>query len=182
MKTSHRQYLILSLALFALGILFYSWYNEIIIIRLPFKKVGTPVEQEQSQRKPSKLTFWNGESLVTEERELLASRNTIRTLHDLITSWLTIQDEEKLMAKKVSLQFILIDTSGKEASISFDRNPLLKEKSILEKLMWIEGLLRTVKDTGTKLQSIRFLVHGKALQDSHLDFSSAWPISGYLKK
>jgi hypothetical protein len=177
----NKSYLILSLLLFGVGLLFYSWYNELIIIRLPFKKIGTPVSHDQSQKKLSTLTFFNGDTFTTEQRELLISENSIKTLNDLITTWLTIQEEEQIIHKKVALHSILLDNTGKEAFISFDRNPLLKDASIYDKYNWIESLLKTIKDNVTSVQTVRFLVQGKPLPDYHLDFNVAWHITGYIK-
>ncbi len=177
LKSLHYAYL--SLALFLVGMLFYGIYNELIIVRLPFKRVGTPVEQNESQRKLTKLIYWNGETFATEEKELLYSKNSLQTLNGLIASWLTVQEEEHFMPKKVTLQSVMVDASGHESYISFDRNPLPKEKSAYQKLLWVEGLLKTIKQSGIPIESIRLLVYSKPLHDTHLDFSHPWPISGY---
>ena len=47
--------------------------------------------------------------------------------------------------------------------------------------MWIEELLKTIKESGIPVQTIRLLVYSKPLQDNHLDFSHSWPISGYSR-
>lgn len=174
-----RHYLYMSIALFVAGLLFYGLYNEMIILRLPFKASRQPIEQSQSQRKVMKLTYWNGKSYAHEEKEILYSTNSAQTLTDLITSWLSMLEEEKMMPKKVSLQSVMLDSTGQEAFISFDRNPLLKEKSTFQKLMWIEGLLKTIKDSGVPLKSVHILVYAKPLNDAHLDFNHAWPLAGY---
>ena len=174
-----RHYLLLSIVLFCAGLLFYSLFNEILLIRLPFKTSLNPLDQDQSQRKITKFFVWNGETYVTEEKEILYSDNTIRTLENIVSSWLTVLEEEKLMPKKVSLQSIMISSSGKEAYISFDRNPLTKDKSIYHKIKWIEGLLKTFKESKLSIESVHFLVHAKPLNDVHLDFNHSWPLHGY---
>ena len=172
-------YLYLSIILFIIGMLFYGMYNEMIIIRLPFKRIGTAVQHDESQRKSVKLTYWNGEAFTIDDKELLFSKNTLRTLHDLIATWLIIQEEEHFMPKKVALQSVMLDASGTEAFISFDRNPLPKEKSINQKLLWIEGLLKTIKDSTLAILKVRLLASVKPLHDAHLDFTHSWPIAGY---
>lgn len=171
----------MSIALFIGGLFFYGLYNELIILRLPFKASRQPTELGQSQRKLMKLTYWNGEAFATEEKEILYSSNSTRTLTDLINSWLSTLEEEHLMPKKVSLQSVMLDASGQEAFISFDRNPLLKEKSTYQKLMWVEGLLKTIQGSGIPLKTVRLLVYAKPLNDTHLDFNHAWPLSGYSR-
>ena len=174
-----RRYFAISFALFIIGILFYGIYNELIIIRLPFRGKPTPLEQSLSQRKNLKLIYWNGDSFATDEKELIFSENTVKTLTELTTSWLNLLETEELLPKKVTVQSVMIDASGHEAFISFDRNPLTKEQATRDKLLWIEGLLRTIKQSGLPITSVRFLVYAKPLNDTHLDFSHAWPISGY---
>lgn len=159
--------------------LFYGIYNELIIIRLPFKKIGIPVEQGKSQRKTMKLTYWNGDTLLNEEKELLFSTNRARTLYDLTSSWLAIQEEEQLLPKKISLQSVMLDASGHEAFISFDRSPFAKGASIHQKLLWVESFLTTIKQNGLPIKTVRLLVYAKPLSDIHLDFSHPWPIEGY---
>ena len=181
------QYLYLSLGLFCSGMIFYGIYNEIIIFRMPFKRVGTPIEQSTSVRKMIKLIFWNGEAWEKEEKEILYSQDTITTVHHVLTAWLAVQEEEHPESKsqatgpqKVTLQFIMLDASGREASISFDRSPLPKEASTAEKLLWVEGMLKTLQESGLSLQTVRLLVYAIPLEDQHLDFTHPWPLSGYF--
>ena len=178
---STRQYLILSGCTLLAGILFYGIYNELIVFHLPSKRGTQPLE-EQVTHKNIPLIFWKNGSFLTEEKELLIRPNRQRTLNDLLTSWLNLLEEEHILKKKVSIQSIMLDASGSEASISFDRNPLGKEDSTYQKLMTLEGLLTTIKSSGLPLTSVRFLVNYKTINDPHLDFSHPWPITGYSKQ
>ena len=131
------------------------------------------------KRKAVNLTYWNGTKWVTEEKGVILSSQVSRTLQDLVTSWLGLLEEDRRMPKKISLQSAMIDRTGTEAFISFDRNPLAKEQSTFDKLLSIEGLLRTIRTSGLPLQTVRFLVNAKPLTDIHLDFSHSWPVTGY---
>ncbi len=177
-----RQYLVISLVTLVIGMLFYGLYNELIIIRLPSKKGGSIIEHSTSQRKTTKLIYWNNSSFVTEEKGVLISTDLTTTLYNLIMSWLTLLEEENPRQKKVSVQSIMLDKTGTELFLSFDRNPLTKELSTYQKLCWIEGLLRTLALQNLPIKTVQFLVHHKPLNDPHLDFSHAWPITGYLKR
>jgi hypothetical protein len=90
-------------------------------------------------------------------------------------------DEERLMSKKVSLQSVILTPNEKDAYLSFDRYPFSPESPTVEKFMWVEGLLKTLRDNGISLQGVRFLVHHQEMLDSHLDFSNPWPGIGFLK-
>jgi len=81
----------------------------------------------------------------------------------------------------VSLQNVLISIDETEVYISFDRNLLNEENSTKEKLMLIESLLKTLRDNEITVQQVHLLVHHQEMLDSHLDFSHAWPIIGFLK-
>jgi hypothetical protein len=63
--------------------------------------------------------------------------------------------------------------------LSFDRSPFPTEWTTYEQWMWIESLLKTVRDNDIRIQRIRFLVHHQELIDYHLDFSNPWPIIGF---
>ena len=170
-------YLLLSSLALVGGLLFYGLYNDLILIRLPSQ--GSTPFTTITQRKPVKLIYWNNRAFVSEEKEILFSSIT-ETLTNLIKTWLSLLEEEGLMLKKVSVQSVKIDESGRELYLSFDRNPLPKEHSTYQKLQWLEGLLRTIKESGLPITSVRFLVYAKPLNDHHLDFSQPWPVSGYL--
>ncbi len=172
-------YLLISLSALCAGTIFYGMYNDFIIIRFPLKNVPSALTTT-AQKKNFKLFYWAQGKWHMEEKELLA-QNAVKTLTYIIASWLALLEDERVMDKKVSVQSVLIDALGTEAYISFDRNPFSKESSIYQKLMWIEGLLKTIRENGIPLKTIRFLVHHKPLQDQHLDFSSSWPISGYIQ-
>jgi hypothetical protein len=89
-------------------------------------------------------------------------------------------DEEQIMKEKICLQSVSLAINERDAVISFDRVPFNDQSSCFEKWMWVEGLLKTIKESGLILQSIRFLVHHQELVDTHLDFSNPWPGNGLL--
>ena len=170
-------YISLSLTAFFLGILLLSLHKNWIIIRLPIK---TQIKQvKHVNKKTVKLIYWD-RKWDKEELELIWSDDISQNLHYLINTWLTLLDEEKVMSKKVSLQSALL--SNKDAYLSFDRNPFNPEDSTFEKWMWVEGLLKTIKQNDIILQNVYLLTHHQTIIDDHLDFSRPWPITGFLKE
>lgn len=135
----------------------------------------------QITKKKVTRVYWHNESWHAEETELLWSEDKAEIVLRLITSWLSLLDEEKVMEKKVSVQSAVLTQSGVEVYLSFDRNPFNKNQSTYEKLMWIEGILKTIRENGIHIQQIQFLVHHQPLHDFHLDFSNPWPITGFLE-
>ena len=166
------------------GVLLFAYHQHWIIFSYP--SYNAKIEQQNATshitKKNVNLIFWHNEKWNSEYIELIWSDDIAHNLHYLINSWLTLLDEEHVMNKKVTLQSALLSSSGQEAYASFDRKPFNKEASTFGKWMWIEGLLKTIRDNGIQLQKINFLVHHQPLHDNHLDFSNPWPIAGFLEQ
>lgn len=163
-----------------MGILFFAFLQNWIIIRLP----TTATHKQHAPtitKKTVQLIFWHNNKWNTEKTDLIWSEKKDHNLYYLINSWLSLLDEEEIMTKKVSLQTALLVSSGQEAYLSFDRNPLDKERSTFDKWMWIEGLLKTIRENNITIQKVRLLVHHQPLHDNHLDFSKPWPLIGFIK-
>ena len=175
-----KNYLILSGITLCIGMIFYGLYNDLIIIHLPIKKGAVAINLGSAKSKTIKLAYPQGDELLIEEKEIVITNNLQRTLNDVIHSWLSLLEEEQLLQKKATIQSILLDTSGTEAFISFDRNILEKNQSAYHKLLLVESLLKTLRENDILLKTVRLLVNSKPLNDPHLDFSHSWPITGYL--
>jgi hypothetical protein len=177
--TPRNKIIFFSLLGFCIGLLFLAFQNNIIIIRNPFAR-HLLQEQPGVEKKKVKLFYWHHDKWNNEEVDIIWAANKAQTLKYLIDSWLTLMDEEHLMEKKTSLQAVVLGSSENDIFLSFDRNPLSREGTIFEKWMWLEGLLKTIRDNDLKVQSIRFLVHHQDMYDTHLDFSNPWPSIGFL--
>ncbi len=164
------------------SVFYFAYNHQWIIFKNPFYSCyeKRTIERVMTQKKSIKHFFWHHDAWRQEIAEILWSDEKVHALSSLITSWLTILDEEKINIKKISLQSIAISATKQEVFCSFDRNPFSKQQSTFEKIMWIEGLMKSIRESGIKIQAIRFLVHHQPLIDTHLDFSNAWPIEGFL--
>jgi len=179
---SSKNYIFFSAVFFLLGTLLLAYNRGWVIFRFPSYKteVAQTVKQLRAHKKKVKLIFWHKKRWNNEVVEILKTDDAAYTLQNLVNSWLTLLDEEKIMKKKVTLQSALL-SENKEAYLSFDRNPFDETDMTYAKWMWIEGLLRTIKESGIPMQNINFLVHHQPMQDYHLDFSNPWPLSGFLR-
>lgn len=170
---------LISFFTFLLGIILFAIYHEWFIIRLP--QIGlSPTQQQLKTKKNVSLSFWYDDRWQTEEQNILWSNVTPHNLYTLTTSWLNTLDEEGVTAKKVILESVTASPSGNDAYISFDRNPFMKEWPAYTKWMWVEGLLKTIRENNIAVQHIYFLIRNKPLHDTQLEFSHAWPLTGYL--
>ncbi len=178
LKTDSFRYMAISLAMLLLGMIFYAFYNKLIIIRLPVRRSAL-FERRSAFRKRVHLWYFNGTSFVKDDKELIFSANTQSTLQDIVASWLSYVEEEQGLPQKTSVQSVMLDAQKNTAYISFDRSPFITKQSTYSKHMFLEGLLKTLKGSTIPLKKIQFLVHHKPLDDRDLDFSHAWTINGY---
>jgi hypothetical protein len=182
MKKQNRSILLISCIALVSGVVFYGIYNEIIIIRLPVKNVSSVIDKTASSRKKLSFFFWHKNTEMKEEKEIIYSTNPQICLFNIVAGWLSLAEEEELLKKKVSLQTVMLDSSGKDAFVSFDRSLFSKNDSIFSKFMTIESLLKTISASGVPVKQVHILVNYKPLQDQHIDFSHPWPLSGYIVK
>lgn len=168
----------LCLITLVLGILLYALQHQWIIVR------GTPIiytnQPQNKTKKICSLYYWHHHRWNTESQELIWSSHVHENIATLISSWLSALDTEQILPKKVILQSVTLAPHRQDAYLSFDRTIVPKEWSIHDKLMLIEGLLKTMRSNGIPLHRMYLLVHHQPLIDPHLDFSDAWPIAGFL--
>jgi len=162
-----------------IGMIMFALFQGWIIIRYP---CGANLHDKLTliptvSKKKVKLSFWNNDTWNNEETELIWSDDKADNIRYLINNLLNLMYEEDASSKKISLETVMISPAGQEAFLSFDRNPLRKEAPTYEKWMIIESILKTIQNNEIAIQSIRFLVHHKPLNDYHLDFSKAWAIN-----
>jgi hypothetical protein len=173
-----KKYLLLSLFSLSIGNILFLYFNEIIIINFPrliIKKDNTIV----AYKKNIKIFFWKNDKWNRESIDILWSENNSeQNIYQIINNWLLILDEEKILSKRVSLQSALINDST--LYISFDNTLFSQESSTYNKLIILESILKTLKESNLTVNYIYFLVHNEIMEDHHLDFSNAWPISGFL--
>jgi len=178
MKTHN--YIIISTATFMSGILSFALYNQWIIFRAPWNNHAVTDKVSVMQKKEVTHYYFHGDKWKTEKQELLWTEHTDKNIFQLINAWLTLLDEERITAKKITLQSVLISFAG-SAFLSFDHTFLPKEETIFKKWMIVEGLLKTLALNSIPVTHIQFLVQHQQMHDAHLDFSQLWPIHGFMK-
>lgn len=160
-----------------IGIFIYALHNEWIIL-----KIGSPNVQPVAQtiyKKNVSLFYWHHNNWVTEQESLLWHDQETTNIQSVITSWLSTMEAEQYSSKKLSLESVIVAPNN-HLYISFDRHPFSKESCTLDKLFWLEGLLKTLKYNNPSITFVHFLVHHKPLIDHHIECSNAWPIDGFL--
>lgn len=165
---------------FLIGMLYFATAYEFIIFN--FGLSGIPTTQQPAiQKKQITLFYWHQDTWHKEQTELLWPPDTTDALHYLVNSWLTLLDEEQVMNKKVAVQSVILTNSNKHALVSLDRTPFDNQQSAYAKWLWLEGLLKTIRQSGLILSHIQLLVHHQELLDDHLDLSRPWPLYGFVQ-
>jgi hypothetical protein len=180
MNNIPRFHIIIASASFVSALLFFAIYNQWILFSAPWTGAHAVSSSEVIQKKQITHYYFHGDKWKTEKQEMLWSNNAEKNIFQIVNAWLTVLDEERVIAKKIALQSALISTSGC-AYLSFDNNIAGKEEIIFKKWMLIEGLLKTIAANNIPVQHVQFLVHHQPLHDAHLDFSLPWPIHGFIK-
>lgn len=169
--------LLLSISLL-FALLFLAHRQEWLIINWPAR----PTEQSaatKTEKRSVKLYLYTQDRWKHESVDILWSEDKAQSAKYLVDAWLTWLEEEGADKDKVSLQAALLSPSGQELLLSFDRVPFTEEQSAYEKWHWVESLLKTIRDSGVKVQQVRLLVHHQPIEDYHLDFGRAWPLIGF---
>ncbi|MCL4361457.1 hypothetical protein M1446_03820 [Candidatus Dependentiae bacterium] len=173
----NKKYILIFLLSFFAGILFFAFYNEMIIFRWPYYKYED-VHLKKAQTQFVTLYWWQNNKWNTEKVEVLRFDDIPNTSYNILISWLNAVEEEKATGKKISLESVILDSTQNELYVSFTRNPFDKQSSTYNKWMFIEGILKTLRENNIKVNGVHFLAHHQPIQDFHLDFSKTWPIEG----
>ena len=166
----------LCVILFFLSILFFAWFNEYIIIN-PHRSQVANAHEASSTKKKVALYFYKND-WQQDSVHLLLSENDALNAQLIIGRWLEIAFDETVLKKKTVVQSTFI-TINNELIISFDRALFSKESSTFEKWMIMEGILKSISDAIPNIKTVRFLINHQTINDTHLDFTNAWPSKGF---
>lgn len=158
------------------GCCYYIIHQKIIVIAFNSPSYKQEVVRINASKKKSILFFYKNDVWCKEQTELVWPHDTHEALSYISNRWLSVAAEEEVLRKKVTVinAFISQDNRG---SIIFDQSPFEpNEQSIYQKIVFIEGLTRSIEAAGLDLSGLYFMVNDKPLEDYHLDFSLAWPI------
>lgn len=175
------QQIVVLILSFLIGFIYFAFNQGWIVIRsFSASQSETTALNLKATKKYMPLVFWNDNKWNKESVEIIATADPALTVQHLLTSWLSLLDEEGAMTHKVTLQAALMSASG-HLYLSFDRTPFDENSSTYDKWMWVEGLLTTIRENEPAVHAVHFLVHHHPMDDNHLDFSNAWPITGFLQ-
>jgi hypothetical protein len=176
---NNKNYIILCVAAFITGLLLFAYHKEYIIFNF-HRKLNNESFQASVQKQTIPIHFWHQNEWHSDQVSLLFSDDSTANMQQLVSRWVQLLNEEKIIKKKVALESVAITFDKQELIISFDKIPWNKEWNTYDKWMTVEGLLKTVKEVDRSIKKVRFLVNQQLLQDIHLDFTNPWPIEGFI--
>jgi len=169
-------------SLLCAGFLLFCLHEEWIIISIPtHQQISTSCDNSEYFKKNINLIFYKQELLKKENIECIISPDATQTMQTVIDAWLALLEEEQLLDKKITVDSVSIAPHNKIAYLSLSQNPFSVEQSVYEKLLFIKGLMATLRQLPFKLNSIHFLVCQEELKDYHLDFSEPWPLNTLIE-
>jgi hypothetical protein len=174
--------IVLSIVCGLVGMVLLALHREWLIIHWPSAGPQVPAFlSHTTHKKKVTLFFWHHQAWYQEVAEIVWSQDITENIINLVVQWLTLVHEEQLSKKRVGLEAVMLGSYG-QVYISFDRNPIAKQAPNIANIMWFESLLKTVRENGILLQGVYFMAHHQPLQDVYLDFSHAWPLTGFVEE
>ncbi len=111
--------------------------------------------------------------LQQEVMPILKTKVKTKFLKDLISKYLQLYQEIQQYTECVNVEHVAYSNESNELIVSFNKNPLRKQISALEKFLFVAGLVQTIKNIHP-CTSIHLLVNHQPLQDDHLNFQFPW--------
>src|SRR3989339_1077963 len=154
-------YLIIAATTFLVGILYYTWREEWIIIRHPWWHAHQDkITPNAYTKKKITIYAWYNNQWIQEQNDAIWSENNeAENIKHLTQASLNLLFEEEIIKKKIHVETTLNTADNSEFIIIFDRNPFSKQLSIHEKHMIIESILKTLRTNNVQNSKIRFLVN-----------------------
>jgi len=178
-------YLLICLILLIIGSLFFLYQESCIVFFWPNQQ-QLPNHSLNQNSFHKQVTLWclrvnnRQSSNKKETAEIMFSDDVTQNIKLLLNKWFLFLEEENTTSKQIIVQSVAISPSGGEAFISINQYPFDKDESTYCKLMIMESLLKTVRENGIPISSIRLLINSQPLIDDHLNFDISWPVCGYI--
>lgn len=176
-------YSIVCIILLFTGAFFFFYQESWFIITCPLihKEEYNPLQHQNIIYQTVNLYAWSHNKYKSETTEIIHSDNIAQNIKLLLSSWLMFLDDEHITDKDTQIISVCLSPSKQEAFICLNQYPFERDWSSYQKLMWIESMLKTIRENKVPITAVRLLVLHEPLLDDHLNFNISWPILGYLQ-
>lgn len=178
-RMSIKKLVILLTSSLMLGLFFIALRQNYIILN--FWNSGATQISSASHKKKVIISFWHNDQWKQEEVQLLIDSHVYNNTYHMMSQYLQLLFDESIIKHKVNVQQVLMNYDSQEIFVSFDRTIWSKDSCTVEKIMIVEGILKTLKKNEPSIKKVKFLMNHQPMTDAHLDFTNAWPIDGFLK-
>jgi len=161
------------------GIIFLLFFRGAInfVVNFPFGRFNHKKDYSIAVgSKNIKIFYWKDEFLNFEEVRSIWGNDDSENLKYVVKNWLSVVYENRVVGSHINLEVATSSINLSDGIISFDKSFLSKDSSIQSKYKLVESILKTIKNSGIKIQKVYFFVKNEFLDDEHLDFSHPWPI------
>ncbi len=167
----------------SIGLLYFAIQHNWIMVQIPF--ISSGAQENSALNQVGKKTtvhvwYYNHGSLIQEPIPVLWYDYIPTTVRAITQGWLAVLEEAGCCNKKIAIESVIPSQGDQEINISFTRNLFDQEESIMDKLLRLEGLLKTLRENKMPYKYVRFLVHHQPMYDPHIDLSYPWPITGFM--
>lgn len=181
---TYRLYILATILSFFIGaFLFFINRNWLVISWIPgysrSENAASILRLKVCAKKKLPCYYWNDGVIKKQNTSVVFRSNPAEILQLLISNWLVLLYEERILEKTVCVESLSLSSSEQEVYLSFDQSPFLRTWSIEKKWQLFDGLCRTIADSNLGIQTIVFFVNHEPMRDDHLDFSHPWPIDGF---
>lgn len=167
--------------LFIIGILFFAYQESWIIIDIPQNSALSSLQKPCVKETSVQLWIFKKNQWISETKQIIKNNNTAQTLQNLLNSWFSFLEEEQIISRSIIVDSVVISPTNTLAFISLNQNPLSPKLNTYESLMFMQGMLKTIKENKISIQSIQLLIQHQPLIDHRLNLTIPWPITGYTQ-
>lgn len=179
--THEKKTTIIAFASCIFGVLFYAIQYEYIIIRSSLAVTKQQPNPTITSRVCTIIYHQNNRVCFETVRLEWPEQDKARTVFNLTSNFFDTLLHEGIIMYRISVQTVVHDPHTNTIYISLDRTPFENQWSIYKKWLLVEDLLATLYKNNIAFPYVQLLVNHQPLSDSHLDFSRAWPIQGFIR-
>ncbi len=175
----NKWYTRLSIAALLGGCIYFLIHYKYIIISFDRSSYHVVSSSNNAVKKQINFYFYNNDAWQKESVELVWSKNPEQALKTVANQWFTLAHAEKLITKNITVSHASLTVDGK-AYLNFDQLPFSQQQLVREKFFLIQGLLKSIKESGLAITGVYFLMNNQPFYDYHLDFSIPWSLEPYV--
>lgn len=174
---------IFSLGALIASVFVFAWFHNWIIIIIPARQQNYLMAHLPQARlcKKKVVLFLPQKNLLSEEtKEIVYSLEEKNLIAVVAQAWLNQAYEEQLIHQPIKVQSGALSFNKDELILSFDGVPFTNQAAIIDKIIIIEALIKTMHFACPHIQKIHLLCNHSPWLDDQLDFTFPWPVDPFF--